>query len=252
MRCRSAAALTALALLAAACDSASGPSVADPRTRTASGEVRTVLPTWISGLRVVQGSSGHGRCKRTAGYPSVPGAEALTRRLRTAVDGFSVCGVDVSFDFLVASGDVVGVQTASEDRTAAASGMALATYWYDGRRRKVVPALDMIRPSAMGRYVKLVEEKLTGRAGADPAAAHAALDDPAVRGATLDNLAFAENGSLVAIFDQGEVATVPAGRQQVVVPRAEVGPMLSQFGRRVQRQAMHPGHSLRLGGGGAG
>jgi hypothetical protein len=39
-----------------------------------------------------------------------------------------------------------------------------------------------------------------------------------------------------------------AGRQEVTVPRAQVAPLLSEFGRRVQRQAMHPGHSLELGG----
>lgn len=247
MKCRIAVVLAAAtALFAGACDSASERAPAE--SHAPSGEVRTVLPTWISGLRVIDDRKDVGSCGGSIMIPLVPGAEALTRKLREQVTTFGYCGQDVRFDFLVASGDVIGVQTTSQYPTAAADGLALATYWYDGRSGKVVPALGMIKDGAVVRYVKLVEKALSGREGADAATAKAALEDPLAQEWTLDNLAFAENGSLVAIFDQGEVAVVPAGRQEVTVPRAEVAPLLSDFGRRVQRQAMHPGHSLNLGG----
>jgi hypothetical protein len=247
MKCRLAVVLAAAgALFAGACDSAS--EQAPVTGRTASGEVRTVLPTWISGLRVIDDKKDIGSCGGSIKIPLVPGAEALTRTLREQVTTFGFCGQDVSFDFLVASGDVVGVQTTSQYPTAVGSALAFATYWYDGRARKVVPALGMIKGGSVARYVRLVEKALRARAGADPATAKASLEDPIFREMTLDNLAFAENGSLVAIFDPGEVAVTAAGRQEVTVPRAQVAPLLSEFGRRVQRQAMHPGHSLELGG----
>ncbi|MDX6348520.1 MAG: peptidoglycan-N-acetylglucosamine deacetylase [Streptomyces sp.] len=251
--------LTAVtALLATACDSTGEAAVSSSVPTTASGDVRTVLPTWISGLRVVR-TSGGTACRWTTSYPSVPGAKALTEAVRRGVEArrrsFATgCGsggagdsrLNVSFDFLVAAGDVIGVQTTAQDETAAADGMTLATYWYDGRSGKAVPALGMIAEGSADRFAELVEQALMHRKGADPHAAHAALDDPAARVETLNNLAFAENGSLVATFDQGTVAPVPAGRQEVVLSQAEVTPLLSGFGRRVQRQALHPGHSLTL------
>jgi hypothetical protein len=248
----------ATALLAAACDSSGEAAVSGSVPTRASGNVRTVLPTWIGGLRVVR-SSGGKACRWTTSYPSIPVAKALTEAVRHDVEarrrsfdadcgsgGAGDSGLNVSFDFLVAAGDVIGVQTTALDETAATDGMTLATFWYDGRTGRVVPALGMIAEGSADRFAEMVETALMHRKGADPNAAHAALDDPAARVHTLNNLAFAENGSLVATFDQGTVALASAGRQEVVLSRVKVTPLLSGFGRRVQRQALHPGHHLTL------
>lgn len=72
MKCRLAVVLAAAtALFAGACDSSS--EQAPVETRTASGEVRTVLPTWISGLRVIDDRKDIGSCGGRSEFPWCPG-----------------------------------------------------------------------------------------------------------------------------------------------------------------------------------
>ncbi|MDX2703978.1 hypothetical protein PV350_14070 [Streptomyces sp. PA03-6a] len=255
------AAVAVAALLAVpACTSPSGgrPS---PATASADGqEVRAVMPTWIHGLRVIGARGTGGACRWSTSYPSVPGARPLTRTLDREVhrglrDFLAAHGHDagcageftISYTFLAASGDVLGVQlttaegAAAGDGTTSGSGTTTATYWYDGRSGEVLPALAMLGPDAAGDLAGHLVRALAARAGHDPRGLRA-LQDPAARRAVLDDLAFTGCGNLVVTFDRGEVAAPPTGRQKVVLPRAAVEPLLSAFGRRVQRQAMRPRH----------
>lgn len=218
--------------------------------------VATVAPTWISGLGVVRESGKEQSCVWSTTYPQVPGAQPLTDELRRLIEerraGFleqaraSGCGesdvkapeLNIGFGFLAASGDVIGVRFTVYQLGGAGDGKSTTSRWYDGARGKVVPALSLINPPSMSTF-----EALTGKALAD-VDGQARLTDAG----TLDDLAFTKSGDLVVTFDEGEVAAGAAGQVHAVLPRAEVEPLLSDFGRRAQAQVMRPAGRLALPG----
>ncbi|MEU5266187.1 polysaccharide deacetylase family protein [Amycolatopsis sp. NPDC021455] len=237
-----------------------------PPTPSHPHEIRTVAPTWIRGLRIVSDNSDSASCPWAVSYPAVPGADALTTALREKTENRvktlresqngvqdAECPTDdapelnVSFRFLAAAGDVVGVELTTVDRTAAGDGTSVATYWYDTRTRKSVSTSALIADAASGEFDAALTKALSSREGADPDTLKAALA-PEYRTSTISNLAFTEGGDLVAEFDQGTVAVVPAGRQKVVIPKVQAEPLLSDFGRRAEQQALQPGNRLDLGG----
>jgi len=221
------------------------------------------MPDWIEGLTIVHDASEDPDCPWSTAYPSVPGAAPLTRALRNAVRDYlasvreggndgGAClepagtpGLQVTFDFLVASGDVVGVRLTYRD--AASADEATRTFWYDGRTRTVVRPWALIAPSARGEAVAGIREALAGRPGADPDVARAALARDS-RAGTVKDLSFDSSGGLHLRFRPGVVAPEHAGRQEVVIPRATAAGWLSAAGRRAQEQAVHTEHRLRLGG----
>ncbi|MET8763478.1 polysaccharide deacetylase family protein [Lentzea sp. NPDC004782] len=231
--------------------------------------IRTVTPVWIGGLRLVSENSEHENCHWETTYPAVPGADDLTSTLRDAVHrrlttffqanggsdeqcqalarGDASPEISINSDFLVASGDVVGVEMTTFDFMATGDGTSTRSYWFDGATRKTVPATELIAGDALDRFTEILVNGLSGHDGVDTAAVKEALG-PDRRASTLTDLAFTESGGLVVQFDQGAVAAVPAGRQLVVLSPADAAPLLSDLGRRAQREAVQPGQRLDLPG----
>jgi len=220
------------------------------------------MPDWIEGLTIVHDASEDADCPWSTSYPAVPGAAPLTGALRDSVreylagvreggDGGTCLepagtpGLQVTFDFLIASGDVVGVRLTYRD--AAAEDEATRTFWYDGRTRTVVRPWALIAPAARGEAVAAIRDALAERPGADPDVAQAALARDS-RAETLRDLSFDSRGGLHLRFRPGVVAPEHAGRQEVVIPRATAAGWLSPVGLRAQEQAVHTEHRLRLGG----
>jgi len=252
----------ALAATVAGCTASLEPG----RPMPAVPAIRTVTPVWIGGLRLVSENSEHENCHWETTYPEVPGADDLTGTLRDAVHRrlaafFQANGgsdeqcqaqargdvppeISIDSDFLVASGDVVGVEMTTFDFMAAGDGTSTRSYWFDGATRKTVPATALIADDAMDRFTDALVNGLSGHEGVDTAAVKEALS-PERRASAVTDLAFTESGGLVAQFDQGAVAP---GRQQVALSPAGVEPLLSDLGRRAQRQAVQPGQRLDLPG----
>ncbi|KOU59832.1 hypothetical protein ADK57_32470 [Streptomyces sp. MMG1533] len=224
---------------------------------TASSRVHGVAPSRIKGLQIVSEDSS---CPFTAGYPDVPGAEAMTaamkkdveRRLATfrstaCEDGGKGIELDISHRFLVASGGVLGVRLTTQDYTAAGSGLSSRTYWYDGKAGAYRTALGLIAEGSRDAFLDALKARLKGREGADAATLDDAFPDPASRTAALDDMAFTTDGGLRVTFDRGDVAVPAAGALTVTVPRKTVTPWLSAFGKRAQHQTVRPSGSLDLG-----
>ncbi|WP_225997450.1 polysaccharide deacetylase family protein [Myceligenerans pegani] len=221
--------------------------------------VRTVDPTKIQGLDIVNDSGNDPSCPWTTSYPAVPGAESMTavmkgeveRRLHAYVDNGCGAGneldLNIGFDFLVASGDVVGVRLTTQDPGAAGDGTETRTYWYDGEDAQRREALDLIAEASRPDFVATVRAQLEGRAGIDPATLGNAFSGPQARRAVLDDMSFTREGALRIDFDRSTVGVPPGGRYQVILPGATVAPWLSGFGERVQEQAVSPSGRLDLG-----
>jgi peptidoglycan-N-acetylglucosamine deacetylase len=255
--------------LTAACssgsDGSSGVTGADNRHGSAAtpSPVRSIDPSKIKGLRIVSDNSEQRSCPFAASYPDVPGAEAMTAAMKKDVDkrlsgfrsgqcedgtsGARPLELNISHQFLVASGDVLGVRLSTQDHSAAASGLSTSTYWFDGRAGAYRTALGLVAEGSRDAFITALKDRLRGREGVDAAALDDTFSDPADRTAVLDDMAFTAGGGLRVNFDRGDVGVPAAGAQTVALSRKAITPWLSAFGQRVQRQTVTPSRSLDLG-----
>ncbi|MDT0479600.1 polysaccharide deacetylase family protein [Streptomyces doebereineriae] len=259
--------LGSLSLTAACSSGSSGTSdtaTVEARSGSSSGTapVRAVDPSKIKGLRIVNDSSEDNSCPFATSYPDVPGAEAMTAVMKRYVEQRlatfrSTCGDDgeagdvgelnISHQFLVASGDVLGVRLTTQDGTAAGSGLDTRTYWYDGQAGAYRTALGLVADGSRDAFVADLKKQLKGRDGTDADTVDGAFADRSNLGELLNDMAFTANGGLRVTFARGTVGAAPAGSYVVTLSRATVTPWLSAFGKRVQRQTVRPSDSLDLG-----
>ncbi|MFJ4981434.1 polysaccharide deacetylase family protein [Streptomyces coeruleorubidus] len=223
---------------------------------------RTVDPSKIKGLEIVSDSSENGSCRFATSYPDVPGAEAMTaamkkeveRRLATFRSG--ACSdsggadgreLNISHQFLVASGDVLGVRLTTQDQSSAGDGLSARTYWYDGKADAYRTTLGLVADGSRDAFVAALKDQLKDREGVDAAALDDRFSDPDSRDAALYDMAFTADGGLRVHFDRGDVGVPAAGAQTVTIPKKTITPWLSAFGKRAQRQTVSPSRSLDLG-----
>ncbi|MDX3517872.1 polysaccharide deacetylase family protein [Streptomyces scabiei] len=225
--------------------------------------VRTVDPSKIKGLRIVGDSSENSSCPFATSYPDVPGAEAMTAAMKkdveerlasfrsgvceTGPDGAESRDLNISHQFLVASGDVVGVRLITQDHSSVTDGRSDTVYWYDGRAGAYRTPLGLVTQSSQDALTTALKDRLAGQEGVDTAALDDTFSDATSRASVLDDMDFTADGGLRVTFDRGEVGVPAAGRVSVVLPEETITPWLSGFGRRAQRQTVHPGRSLDLG-----
>ncbi|MER5218562.1 polysaccharide deacetylase family protein [Streptomyces sp. NPDC002838] len=261
--------------LTAACSTGSTPADSAPSpdgpSRTRGNDTGSQVDlTKLKGVNIVNDSSTDPSCPWATSYPDVPGADRMTTAMKKDVEGRLAvflgtdiggppsCGgsagtdgpegpeLNVSFSFLVASGDVLGVRLGTVDRTSNADGLATRAYWYDGAAKKYRPSPGFIADGSWDAFVSALKKRLEKREGVTPDTVEA-LDDQESRDAYLDDMAFTTDGDLKVDFDRGTVGLPPAGRISVTLPRATVTPWLSDFGSRAQRQTTNPDDKLDLG-----
>ncbi|GAA3790945.1 polysaccharide deacetylase family protein [Streptomyces phyllanthi] len=259
--------LSALSLTAACSsgsDTASSKAPADTRSESSASPspVRSVDPSKIKGLEIVSDSSEHSSCPFATSYPDVPGAEAMTAAMKKDVDNrlsvfhTGVCAdetdspageLNISHQFLVASGDVLGVRLTTQDRNGVGSGLSSRTYWYDGKASAYRKPLALIAEGSRDAFVNALKDRLKGREGVDVASLGDTFSDPASRATVLDDMDFTGDGGLRVTFDRGEVGVPAAGTYVVTLDKGTIAPWLSPFGKRAQRQAVAPSGPLDLG-----
>ncbi|WP_128435020.1 polysaccharide deacetylase family protein [Streptomyces cyaneus] len=254
--------------LTAACSSgssgASDSATAGARPGPSSGTspVRAVDPSKIRGLRIVNDNGENSSCPFATSYPDVPGATAMTDAMKKDVEqrlatfrqlcdddptGADGRELNISHQFLVASGNVLGVRLTTQDRTAAGGGLRTRTYWYDGKAGADRTALALVGDGSRGAFIAALKKQLKGRDGTDAGTVDEAFADRSNVVAILDDMAFTADGGLRVTFDRDEVGAAAAGRYVVAFSKATVTPWLSGFGKRAQHQTVQPSRSLDLG-----
>jgi peptidoglycan/xylan/chitin deacetylase (PgdA/CDA1 family) len=219
--------------------------------------VQGAEPSKIKDLEIVTDNSEQSSCPFATSYPDVPGAEAMTAAMKKDVQerlaGFrsDECGagnreLNISHQFLVASGDVLGVRLSTQEYGGAGSGLSTRTYWYDGKAGAYRTALGLVGEGSLDAFIAAVKDRLKGREGVDAAALDGTFSDPVSRTAALDDMDFADGG-LRMTFDRGEVGVPAAGAYTVTFSKETITPWLSTFGRHVQQQTVTPSRSLDLG-----
>ncbi|WP_053747662.1 polysaccharide deacetylase family protein [Streptomyces sp. MMG1533] len=261
--------------MTAACSTGSSPADSAPspdgRSRAGGNDTGStqVDLSKLKGVSIVSDSSTDRSCPWATSYPDVPGADTMTAAMKKDVEGrlavflgedtggqATGCGgmdgvegpeLNVSFSFLVASGDVLGVRLATVDRTSNADGLGTKAYWYDGAAKKHRTSPGLIADGSQDAFVAAVKKRLEKREGVTPDTVETALGDQEGRDTYLDDMAFTPDGDLKVDFDRGTVGVPPAGRISVTLPSATVTPWLSDFGSRAQRQTTDPDAKLDLG-----
>ncbi|WP_217234776.1 polysaccharide deacetylase family protein [Streptomyces sp. AC555_RSS877] len=258
--------------LTTACAGGSSPADSAPshdsssNSPSGSGGTETSTQAGLSrlkGVNIVSDSSTDRSCPWATAYPAVPGADAMAAAMKKDVDGrletfrTGSCQegqdhgegteLNVSFSFLVASGDVLGVRLVTVDRTSIADGLATKAYWYDGAAKQYRTSPGLIADGSRAAFITALEKVLKKREGVTPDTLASSLDDREYRDTYLDDMSFTSDGGLRLSFDRGTVAVPPTGRVSVTLPKATVTPFLSDFGSRAQHQTTHPGGKLDLG-----
>lgn len=245
-----------------------GPDAAAAHGGTSSpGPATAVDPTKIKGLAIVNDSSNDRSCPWATSYPTVPGAETATAAMKRDVDGYlanylgtntggqtTSCGgasdasqvpeLNISFAFLVASGDVLGVRLLTQDHTGTGDGLPTRTYWYDGAAHAYRSATGLVSDASRPAFLTAVKRELKQREGID----HTLVDE--LTATDIDDASFASDGALKLSFDRGTVGVPAGGRYTVTFSKATVIPWLSAFGRRAQHRTMNPSGTLDLGAAG--
>ncbi|UUU19471.1 polysaccharide deacetylase family protein [Streptomyces sp. DSM 40750] len=269
--------LGSLALTAACAGGPSGTESGQGGATASSGPAiddQGIDPAKINGLDIVTDSSEHGSCPYATSYPAVPGADAMAAAMRKDVqqrlatflgtnDGAQAtdCGggsgsrsgqeLNISHQFLIASGDVLGVRLSTLDRGAAGDGLATRTYWYDGAAKAYRTPPGLVADGARESFIAALKKDLEGQEGVDAGQLDEVFGDPAAQTAVLDDVAFGTDGGMRVSFDRGDVGVPAGGRYAVAFSKETITPWLSAFGKRAQQQAMHPSGTLDLGATGA-
>ncbi|WP_128433647.1 polysaccharide deacetylase family protein [Streptomyces cyaneus] len=249
--------------LTAACSHGSGTPGPTPEAQPGppSTASRTVDPSKIKGLEIVNDSSEQSSCPFAVSYPDVPGAEAMTAAMKKDVDQrldtfrSNRCGsgsasggeFNVSHRFLVASGDVLGVRLTTLDGSGAGNGQSAKSYWYDGKDGAYRQALDLIADGSRDAFSAALKKRLRGHEGVDPTYLDDAFADATHLAGLLDDLSFTTDGGLRVEFEPGTVGGTAAGSFVVSFTKAAITPWLSPFGKRAQKQTERPSDGLDLG-----
>ncbi|MFD6170015.1 polysaccharide deacetylase family protein [Streptomyces coeruleorubidus] len=257
--------LGSLTLTAACAHGTSEPPVTSPdgaRPGSSPSPVRPVDPSKIKGLEIVNDSSEDSSCPFATSYPDVPAAEAMTAAMKKDVErrltsfrsgactgsgGADGREFNISHQFLVASGDVLGVRLTTQDQSAAADGLSARTYWYDGKAGAYRTALGLVADGSRDAFLAALKDQLKDREGVDAAGLDDTFSAPESRDVALDDMAFTADGGLRVHFDRGDVGVPAAGALTVTIPKKTITPWLSAFGKRAQQQTMSPSRSLDLG-----
>ncbi len=224
----------------------------------------TVVPGDIEGLQVITDSVQGDPYRYFATHPEIDGFPLLGDTLNAAIEAERMLFEDmrgpfeavtaeaagpsfnVSYEFLVASGDVLGVQLIYYEFFGANGIDRSATFWFDLEREEalgptalfdgdaaVASVVDELREAVLEGYRHLVF----------PEDLEAVLADPDEH---LRTIGFSAAGELVVIFAQYAIGPGALGTLAVALPAQVVEPHLSDFGRRVRAETLEPSGPPRI------
>ena len=232
-------------------------------------EPSTVVPTWIDGLATIRDGGTTPTIVYGIEYPAVPGLNALTdaldeemrrqlaeeeARLDPRPEGANGPNVIITSEFLVASGDVIGIEL----RTlwvSASSGWWTTTLWFDLQTQEVRHAVDLLDGEpALAELAALTQATVRGTLDRLPASDQglASLESieegtaPTV--ANYDTLGFDAEGRLIVSFDLYQVGGKFFPVRSIALDREVVEPLLSDFGRRVLAETVNSSGALNIEG----
>ncbi|WP_232524252.1 polysaccharide deacetylase family protein [Nocardiopsis gilva] len=174
-------------------------------------------------------------------YPKIPNADPLTKRLGEITgqerDDFlgansKAKDIKIGWNLSVAGDDVVAVRLTQDEKDDEGEHTAYATYWYDTTTGTTAYSTELLAgQKELETLDGLVKKALKDKDAADTSQLY-----PILR--SYDSMGFNPDGDLVVEFDEGQVAPVKSGRISAVIPKEDVDPLLSDFGKKAQAAAV--------------
>jgi peptidoglycan/xylan/chitin deacetylase (PgdA/CDA1 family) len=224
----------------------------------------TVVPTDVQGLDTRTDSVQGDPYRYFATHPEIEAFPLLGETLNAAIaaeraafeaargpfdpvpPGAAGPSFNASFDFLVASGDVLGVHLLFYEFFGANGVERSATFWFDlaagialppsglfGGDDDLAAVAEALRTALLAEYGSLLFQDALADLLADPAD-------------NLDAIGFSPEGDLIVIFDEYSIGPGAIGRVTIALPADEIEPHLSDFGRRARAETVAPSGPLRL------
>ena len=269
--------LGAVALLAGGClggDSDATPSASPSPTREATpppsptaeeyavAEYARVVPEWIEGLDTQAASRLRDPFNYYATWPVIDGYPllgdelwAIIQAARAAFDehlgpplqgSLAMPEFNVSFEFIVASGSVIGVRLEQYEFFGAGGANLATTVWFDTAAHQRVPATALLDgEAALQQVVEIVRDTLRNERP-DLMDVEFMERGTAPTEENYDAIGFTPEGDLLIEFDEYQVGPGASGEPRVVIPNATVAPLLSEFGLRAQREVTNPSAEIVL------
>ncbi|WP_394353810.1 polysaccharide deacetylase family protein [Nocardiopsis mwathae] len=176
-------------------------------------------------------------------YPKVPNADPLAKRLDEITDRErddflgavpKAESIKIGWNLSVAGDDVMAVRLTQDEKDDEGERTAWATYWYDTATGTTAYSTELLAgQQELETLDGLVKKALKENDGDKVDTSHLY---PILR--SYDSMGFNPDGDLVVEFDEGQVAPVKSGRVSAVVAKADVEPLLSDFGRKAQTAAV--------------
>lgn len=222
-------------------------------------EFATVLPDWIEGLTARTDSHQGAPYRFFASWPHIEGYPRLADTLHELIEAertpfaaqvgepierrVVLPELNISFEFLVASGDVIGVRLREYAFYGAGGADRSTTVWFDLARDEVVPAAALVRD--LDELASLVRDALR-RDRPDLSIPELFEEGTAPTAANYESIGFTAEGDLLVEFDEYQVGPGSSGAPRVLIPSATAEGLLSDFGARARREVLSPSGELRL------
>ncbi|MFG3441183.1 polysaccharide deacetylase family protein [Nonomuraea sp. NPDC047897] len=177
----------------------------------------------------------------SAGTASTDGT-AEVDGIATAVGAGARPELNVDWQLVAASPDVIGVRLRTGRHLGVDWGKSSRTLWYDRSRGTVIGSAGLLSGRVtLEHLTRLVRDGLADRGTAVDRSRVTADAD------LFDSMAFNRNGDLVVEFDDCQVASCSLGRVAVAVPAERVVSWLSATGRRAQHSPRTVGRTFAPG-----
>lgn len=154
--------------------------------------------------------------------------------------------LNITFDFLVASGDVIGVRLARYEFAGAGGAESARSLWFDTSGDRALPATALLDgPGALEQVANYARVALQ-RDRPDLSLPDQLEAGTAATDENYNSIGFTATGDLLIEFDEYQVGPGSSGSPRVLIPAASAALLLSDFGRRAQEQVLDPSGALAL------
>jgi peptidoglycan/xylan/chitin deacetylase (PgdA/CDA1 family) len=153
---------------------------------------------------------------------------------------------NVSYEFLVASGDVIGLRFQIFEFPGAGGANLSRTLWFDLQTQELVPATALLDGDQALKEVAALALDALRRDRPDLSLPEVIQEGTAPTAENYHSLGFAPDGALVVEFDEYQVGPGAAGSPRVLIPAEVAEPLLSDFGRRARAEAVSPSRNLAI------
>jgi len=222
-----------------------------------------VPPTGITGLETITDSIQGDPYRYFASYPAIAGFPLLGETLGTLIAGergrfedlrgpfepvppeASGPSFNASFEFVVASGDVIGVQLLFYEFFGANGMDRSIVTWFDLATGEALAATALLDAAALSAVAAEIRAAVLADYGSLVFAddLDRVLADPELG---LRTIGFSDDGDLVVVFDEYSIAPGSLGQISIALPADIVEPHLSEFGRRARAETLQPTGSPQI------